>query len=577
MADTKTDKSNKEALKRGKIRLGLRARFILTLAAFILAIMGAVMLIIRQQQQTALDKEVRERGLALARALAANSVEPLSLGSEATLQIMLLVKDVVQTSDDPEMGRKQLYIAESFWELMFSDLKRLGSETALLGVRNEGVLFAEVVDPTGRTIAYADTLKPAEAWLDELEKPYQPPPRTSLLSPGESEKIWDCPANNGMYVVAVPIVQRAPGTGASSPAADASEAGVRPTGPASLAMSAAVPASEPRTEGKFMGAVYLGISKAIVRRALALAVSKLLLVAAAVLVIGAVLAVFVAGFLVKPIHVLRDGVLAVGAGEFNTQVSIVRRDELGELASAFNGMAKGLAERELIRGAFGAYVSHDVLDEILKNPDAMKVGGARRTITRVFTDVRGFTSMSEKLEPEAVVGIINTYLDVQARIIGEHKGYLERFVGDAVSAVFGVPAEKPDDAERAVRCAWAIRQEVTKMVGERIRQGLLSPLIGIGIDTGHAVAGNIGAQGVKLDYTVIGDPVSTSEAVQDAARDPEGRRSMVLLSEDTYALVRDMVEVREMEPLEMKGRAAALRIFEIVGLAEKAPAAGGKG
>jgi len=538
--------------------MGLRFRFTLMLGAFVLAIMGAVMLMIRQQQQTALDKEVRERGLALARALAANSVEPLALGSEATLQIMLLVKDVIQTSDDAEAGRKQLYIQEGFWGLVFADLRRLGRDTVLTGLRNEGVLYAEVVDPTGRTIAYSDTLKSAEAWLEEIDKPYQPPLNSGLLSPGESEKTWDSPVNNGMYVMAVPIVQRGPGTGAMEAVEGA-------------------PAPGAEVGGKFMGSVYLGISKSIVRRALALAVSRLLITAAGVLVFGVVMAVIIAGLLVKPIHILRDGVLAVGAGKLDTQVSIVRRDEIGELASAFNGMAKGLAERELIRGAFGAYVSHDVLNDILSNPDAMKVGGARRVISRIFTDVRGFTSMSEKLEPEAVVQIINTYLDVQAKIISAHKGYLERFVGDAVSAVFGVPTEKPDDAEQAVRCAWAIREEVTRMVEERRRQGLLCPLIGIGVDTGHAVAGNIGAQGVKLDYTVIGDPVSTSEVVQDAARDPEGKRSMALITEDTYNLVKDFVTVRELEPLSIKGRAQTLRIFELTGVTPASPAAGGMG
>ena len=181
--------------------------------------------------------------------------------------------------------------------------------------------------------------------------------------------------------------------------------------------------------------------------------------------------------------------------------------------------------------------------------------------------------MSEKLDPEEVVAVINAYLDVQARIISEHGGYLERFVGDAVSAVFGVPAERPDDTERAVRCAWAIRQAVTAMVGERRRKGLLSPLIGIGLDTGHAVAGNIGAQGAKLDYTVIGDPVATSELLQDAARDPEGKRSLALMSEDTYERVRDIVEARELEPLNIPGRSGPLRVFELTGIG--APRHGG--
>ena len=275
---------------------------------------------------------------------------------------------------------------------------------------------------------------------------------------------------------------------------------------------------------------------------------------------------WIAHFLVKPIHLLRDGVLAVAQGDVHKQVHITRRDELGELATSFNEMTKGLAERELIRSAFGAYVSGSILDEILKNPEAMNIGGSRRTITMVDSDVRGFTKMSSSMSPEEVVAVINAYLDVQTKIVLQHQGHIDRFVGDEVLAVFGIPTESSDDAERAVRCAWAIREAIAKLIEVRQRQGLPHPRIGIGLDTGHVVAGNMGAQGVKVEFAVIGQPVGTAHDIMEAARDPNVPGGQVVLSENTYERVKDIVEVRELEPLQIHGRSKPLRAFDLVGL-----------
>jgi adenylate cyclase len=408
-------------------------------------------------------------------------------------------------------------------------------------------MFARAADATGKVIASSDATKPRDSWAEDWDKPYQPPTGTGSLGPGDGETVWETEVPYPMYVIGVPIRQE----GAAEEAAPAGT-------------STAFAGSGP--QGRYLGAVYLGMSKEIIRRALALAVAKLVLVALVMLVAGIGGGVLMATMLVKPIHALRDGVVAVGKGVFDHRVNVKRRDELGALARSFNEMTQGLGERELIRNAFGAYVSSDVLNDILANPDAMKVGGARRTVTRMFTDVRGFTAMSEKLDPAEVVKIINAYLDVQAKAVARHKGYLDRFIGDAVSAVFGVPAEGADDAQRAVKCAWVIKQEIAKMCEERAKQGLLSPKVGIGLDTGPAIAGNLGAQGIKLDYSVIGEPVSGSESIQDSARDPNAVGAQAIMSENTWQLVKDMAETRELAPLTVKGRSKPIRVFELVGM-----------
>ena len=575
--DTDAGAKKPDQARRG-LKIGLRSQFILAIAFLVLGVMAASTFIIQRQQGRALDREIRERGLALARSLASSCVESM-FGDMAALEINILTQGVIQSSDDPE-AYKRLFRADPFPRLVTGFMKDLGRPRAEVPVRNEGVMFAKATDAAGKVIASSDATKPRDNWGEEWEKPYQPPTGTGTVGPADGETVWETDVPYAMYVIGVPIRQEGasggagtpgggagtPGGGADTPgegAAPAAEAGaVAPSGPGGATVFAGAAAPQ----GRFLGVVYLGMSKEIIRRALALAVAKLILVALAMLVVGIGGGVLLAGMMVKPIHALRDGVMAVGRGVFDHRVKVKRRDELGALARSFNEMTQGLGERELIRSAFGAYVSSDVLNDILANPDAMKVGGARRTVTRMFTDVRGFTAMSEKLDPAAVVKIINEYLDVQAKAVGRHKGYLDRFIGDAVSAVFGVPAEAPDDAIRAVKCAWVIKQEVAKMIEERTRQGLLSPKVGIGLDTGPAIAGNLGAQGIKLDYSVIGDPVTGSEAIQDAARDPEAVGAQVLMSENTWQLVKDVAETRELAPLTVKGRSKPIRIFELAGM-----------
>ena len=194
----------------------------------------------------------------------------------------------------------------------------------------------------------------------------------------------------------------------------------------------------------------------------------------------------------------------------------------------------------------------------------MKVGGSRKSVTMVCSDVRGFTAMSEKLTPEQVVHVVNQYLDVEARLVAEYGGYLDRFVGDAVRAVWGVPMEKPDDAQRAVRCSIAIKMAVIELQKKLAGEGLPSPKVGIGIDSGHVVAGNLGAPGIKLDYTVVGEPVQMSEKLVDVARDPNANGAQLVMSERTLKLVEGKFDIKELDRLEMAGK-EPLRVFEVVG------------
>ena len=506
-----------------KMGLGLKAKLMVVLALFVLLIMGLAIEFARRQQIEALDHEMRERGKALARAVAANSAEPLSLRREATLLLMQTAQGVIQRSEDPG-ALERLSPVGSFAGLVLEELGRLGRARYSAEIQNEGVLFARLVGPDGRIMAAADVGRPKEEWINELGETYSPEPGTGIIAEGEKEKVWDSGARGGILVIGVPIY----------------------------------------SGRNFLGSVYLAMSKETIRRTIATAVAKLLLVAIGGLAVGILIAVVLASRLVRPVQALSDAALAVGMGDYSRRVNIRRRDELGELAAAFNDMARGLGERELIRNAFGAYVSYDLLADILSNPEAMKIGGMKRTVTMVDSDIRGFTSMSAALPPEEVVSVVNSYLDLQTQIVRQHKGHIDRFVGDEVLAVFGVPEEDPDDAERAVRCAWEIKLGVAAMIEDRRAKGLPAPRIGIGIDTGTVIAGNMGAQGVKLEYAVVGEPVGSAHELVDLARDEESPGGQVILSEDTYLKTKDVVKVRPLEALPVHGKRDGRKAYELL-------------
>jgi len=528
------------------VRIGLRWRFTGWLTLITALIMLVVVTVIRSEIRSTLEQQIKARGLALARNLASSCVEPMQLPADRTLALMLFVKEYVQSGGGEEARHRlfeQRALSAEIWDYML----RFGREVETEGIHNEGVLTAIVVDPAGTIVAYADANTELMQWLEKPDHPYQPVADTGLLSPGDEFKIWNSAAQN-IFLVAVPITP--PAGPAPEPAAAAGPAGTagpaRPAGP------------------QFYGAVYLSLSQGLVQRAVARAVANLILMALGLLLVGLIVAVGIAAVLTNPIRMLQQGVRAIAAGDFKYRIDLKRTDEIGELTDAFNDMAKGLAEREVMRGAFSSYVSSDLLAEIIKNPDAMKVGGARKTATVLFSIFGNHSELgglTEKLDPEAVVGIINAYLGVQANAVAEEKGYVDKFIGDKAMAVWGATTPQPDHALLAVRCAWKIQQAVMKLNAERERQGQMTTTIAIGINTGPMVAGNMGSEEVKTDYTVIGDTVNTSARFMTSAKGGQ-----IMIGESTFRLVKDFVTVAELPPLSVKGKTEPLTVYEITGL-----------
>lgn len=222
-----------------------------------------------------------------------------------------------------------------------------------------------------------------------------------------------------------------------------------------------------------------------------------------------------------------------------------------------------LLERKRITDVFGKYVAPQVVKQILDNgQEGLKLGGNRREITVLFVDIRGFTPMSEKCQPEEVVAILNDYLNLCAESIFEFGGTLDKFIGDATMAMFNAPLDLPDHAFKAVQTAWAMKQgsePLQKALEEKFGR---SVKFGIGLNTGFAVVGNIGAK-VRMDYTAIGDTVNTSARLESNAKPGQ-----ILMSQTTYDLVKDRVIATSLGEIKVKGKEQGIPVYQLDGIIE---------
>jgi adenylate cyclase len=216
-----------------------------------------------------------------------------------------------------------------------------------------------------------------------------------------------------------------------------------------------------------------------------------------------------------------------------------------------------------IRKMFSSYVSKRIVDELIRDPSKAKLGGDRKEITVLFSDIRGFTSFSEKHQPEEVVSQLNEYLGAMTDIVFEYEGTLDKFVGDAIMALWGAPVGQPDHAERACRCAISMIEKLKELQSKWAAEGKYVIDIGIGINTGDMVVGNMGAPGKKMDYTVIGDNVNLGARLESLTRQYNNH---IIISEYTYAKVEDLVEVKELGSVTVKGKQLPVVIYDLVGL-----------
>jgi adenylate cyclase len=220
-----------------------------------------------------------------------------------------------------------------------------------------------------------------------------------------------------------------------------------------------------------------------------------------------------------------------------------------------------LLERKRVTDVFGRYVAPQVVSSILKGgEEGLKLGGTRREITALFVDIRGFTPLSEKCQPEEVVEILNDYLHLCATSIFEFGGTLDKFIGDATMAIFNAPLNLDDHEFRAVQAAWAMKQGSYALAEKLEKKFGRSVEFGIGINTGFAVVGNIGAK-FRMDYTAIGDTVNTAARLES-----NSKPGQILLSWSTYERVRDRVEASFLGEIKVKGKELGLPVYQLDGI-----------
>ena len=217
------------------------------------------------------------------------------------------------------------------------------------------------------------------------------------------------------------------------------------------------------------------------------------------------------------------------------------------LATLFKVSEERLRLVNFIRDMFGRYLSKKVVDNILESPEGHKIGGRRKTVTILMSDIRGFTGLSETMDPEIMVQLLNRYLERMSKIILDYDGIIDEILGDSILAVFGVPEKHETDPARAAACAVAMQNALDDLNNEFIREGHPPLEMGIGINTGSVVVGNIGSE-VRMKYAVVGSAVNTAARIESNTVGGQ-----ILLGESTYDLVKETVTCGAPQAFMMKG------------------------
>lgn len=226
---------------------------------------------------------------------------------------------------------------------------------------------------------------------------------------------------------------------------------------------------------------------------------------------------------------------------------------------------KVLTEEEnvkYIRNTFSKFVAKDIVNELLENPESLKLGGEKKELTVFFSDIRGFTTMSESLSPENLVHLLNEYLSTMTDLIIAYRGTIDKYMGDAIMAFWGAPVRNEDHAYFACITALVQLEELKKLQDRWAEQGYPIIDIGIGLNSGDAVVGNMGSSH-RMDYTVMGDTINLGSRLEGTNKQYGTR---IIISEFTYAKVKDRIYARELDDIRVKGKNEPVKIFELLGL-----------
>jgi adenylate cyclase len=269
-------------------------------------------------------------------------------------------------------------------------------------------------------------------------------------------------------------------------------------------------------------------------------------------------AVVIARRVTRPVQRLAAGAARISAGHYETIGDIGADDEFGGLASAFDDMVRGLIERDKVRAMLGKVVSPAIAEELLSQ--ALDFGGQEQEVSVLFSDIRGFTTLCEGRAPSAILAMLNAYLATVSDLIDARAGVVDKYIGDAVMALFGAPLGAADDPQRALETALAMVRALPQLNARFARDGWPPLAIGIGIHSGIVVAGNVGSS-TRLNYTVLGDTVNLASRLEGLCK---YYGVPIVVSATTMARCSGIV-FRELDLVRVKGKREAVAIYAAIG------------
>ncbi len=215
---------------------------------------------------------------------------------------------------------------------------------------------------------------------------------------------------------------------------------------------------------------------------------------------------------------------------------------------------------KFLRDAFSSYLSEELMQELIKNPNALALGGEKKELTILFSDIRSFTTISESMSPEELIKLLNRYFTPMTQAVLEKKGMLDKYIGDAIMAFFNAPVDVEDHADKACECALLMIERLELLNAELANEGIAPIRIGIGINTAEVVVGNMGSD-ARFNYTVIGDGVNLASRVEGLTKN---YGVTTLITEFTVAKLQKEFLYRKIEPVKVKGKSEAVELYELM-------------
>ena len=287
----------------------------------------------------------------------------------------------------------------------------------------------------------------------------------------------------------------------------------------------------------------------------------LLILLIASLVAAALVAPVFALNLSKPLRALARHTEVIARGDYAIHLRLDRADEIGQLATAFNRMSEGLAERDRVRDLLDKNVSPEVAAQLMRDGGAL--GGEEREVTILFVDLRSFTRLSESMAPREVLTLLNRYFDRMSGIVEIYHGIVDKYIGDAIMAIFGAPVEQSGHADNAVLAAIEMKSALARLNAELATEGRAKLSFGIGINTSRIIAVNIGSSR-RLNYSFVGDGVNVAARLQDLTRMSQFSAD-ILISAATLRAMRGRYRVRDLGAAPVRGRDEPVEVFSVEG------------